>query len=155
MDGKPLSIQWNKNLKKDGITAPCSEIFRQVHVVNKKALKFSMSVGDAETESKDVRVWSGAKHYSSSSLFLFLLFLVGFFVFYTKHDGEQGKRGCQIWDEWHITRKILWSSLGETLAEKSDTWYIIWYIPRVKKCVLGSFGKHLRDKICLWLRTAW
>lgn len=40
--------------------------FSRVHVVSRKALKFFVSVGDTETESEDVRVWSGAKHCSSS-----------------------------------------------------------------------------------------
>lgn len=124
--------------------------FSQVHVVSREVLKVFVSVGDAETRSEDVRVWSGA------NIVLSVGFLGCFWFFLcTKNNGGAGEGGSQTWDEWHITKKILWSTLGETLAEKSDTWYIIWCIPEGKKCVLGRFCKHLRDKSCLWLRMAW
>lgn len=58
--------------------------FSQVHVVSRKALKLFVSVGNAETESEDVRVCSGAKHCSSTKCFL------------RKGGGGAGVGGSQI-----------------------------------------------------------
>lgn len=147
-------MQQNWNKERDPSTV-CWDL-SQVCMVSREALRGFVSVEDAETQSKDIRVWSGA------NIVLLVGFVCGFwfllcwvFFFFHKNNGGAGEGGSQIWNEWHITKKILWSTLGETLAEKSDTWYIIWWIPEGKKCVLGSFCKHLRDKSCLWLRMAW
>lgn len=86
--------------------------FSQVHVVGREALKVFVSAEDAETQSEDVRVWSGANivlpvgFSVCSFLGFFFVCFVFVFSFSTKNNGGAGEGGSQTWDEWHITKKI-------------------------------------------------
>lgn len=65
--------------------------------MSREALKVFVSVEDAETQSEDIRVSSGANIVLPVRFgFLFLPF---FFFFLTKNNGGAGEGGSQILDE--------------------------------------------------------